>query len=300
MKLARILPLTLLALSAPAQAFPYLVREGETLARIAERVYGDPKAETVLAAANALDRNGGIALVSGTRIEVPAEMVIRAKKHDSWGSLAQEWLGSSDHAGELAGANQSVPWKAPESGQEVHVFAVVTHVVGPKETVSLVAKRYGIDPKVAWKVATYNKHKGDELTPGQLLSIPLPHLGLSPTGRVMLAAASEAMLLAAGGEPSSKPKRDEAAELVRRLRAGEWAATLELGQRFARTTGADGGGARALGYRVLLEAYAATGERERARLACTGWRANDTHASAAVRRLSPKLQELCDEASPKR
>ncbi|HEY5145369.1 MAG TPA: LysM domain-containing protein, partial [Polyangiaceae bacterium] len=57
-----------LAASAPAAAFTHIVKPGETLALIAERIYGEPKREVVLVGANALDVQGGTVIVPGMRL----------------------------------------------------------------------------------------------------------------------------------------------------------------------------------------------------------------------------------------
>src|SRR5665213_2851061 len=60
------------AVPCTVQAFPHIVKPGESLAQIALRVYGDPKLEVVLAGANALASEGGSAPVAGMRLEIPA------------------------------------------------------------------------------------------------------------------------------------------------------------------------------------------------------------------------------------
>ena len=75
MSARRVLPLLLLATASfgrDAEAFPHVVQPGETLAAIAERTYGKVEMERLLVAANALDAGGGISIVPGMRLEVPA------------------------------------------------------------------------------------------------------------------------------------------------------------------------------------------------------------------------------------
>lgn len=285
---------TLLLVAAPSHAFPYIVRQGDSLARIAQRMYGDPHLESVLATANALDRMGGMPLTPGMRLDVPADMSFKAQRGDTWATLAERWLGAESHAAELASANQGVPWVPPEAGQTVRVFAVLTHIAGPRDFVSAVAKRYGMDPKTSWKLATYNQHSGDDLAPGELIYIPLAHLSLSDEARALLAETSEAGMRAAAADIATRPQPEEAHELLRRLRAGEWAGAIELAQRFARVPGAGGASARALGYRTLLEAYASSGELARARGACSGWKQN-AKVDPSATWLSPQLRALCAE-----
>ena len=52
---SRILGLAIFLASTNADAFVHIVRHGESLADIANRVYGEAKLETVLAGANFLD-----------------------------------------------------------------------------------------------------------------------------------------------------------------------------------------------------------------------------------------------------
>ncbi|MCG8556763.1 MAG: LysM peptidoglycan-binding domain-containing protein, partial [Proteobacteria bacterium] len=57
-----------LTTSIPAQAhnaIVHIVRQGETLASIAERYYGEPRFERVLVAENGLTTEGGSAIVVG-------------------------------------------------------------------------------------------------------------------------------------------------------------------------------------------------------------------------------------------
>src|SRR5579883_2410066 len=87
-----------LAVSAPADAlaFHHIVKPGETLAQIAERVYGDARRETVLVGANALDVQGGTIISPGMRLEVPAPGHHTVAQGESWADLAVSWLGKND------------------------------------------------------------------------------------------------------------------------------------------------------------------------------------------------------------
>ncbi len=61
-------------LARDAHAFVHVVRPGETLAHIAERVYGQASRENVLVGANALDVQGGTTISPGMHLVVPAPM----------------------------------------------------------------------------------------------------------------------------------------------------------------------------------------------------------------------------------
>ncbi|MEJ7732892.1 MAG: LysM peptidoglycan-binding domain-containing protein, partial [Polyangiaceae bacterium] len=66
------------AVARPASGFPRVVQKGETLARIAERMYGKIEMEQLLVAANGLDGAGAAPVVPGMRLEVPAVSHYRA------------------------------------------------------------------------------------------------------------------------------------------------------------------------------------------------------------------------------
>src|SRR5258708_29708471 len=81
-----------------ASAFVHIVRHGESLADIANRVYGDSKLETVLAGANFLDVQGGSAIVAGMRLEIPAPGHHRSSGSETWPAMSQDWLGDAARA----------------------------------------------------------------------------------------------------------------------------------------------------------------------------------------------------------
>jgi hypothetical protein len=117
-----------LAWRGRAQAFTHIVRPGETLAQIAERMYANPKLEVVLVGANALDVQGGAVIVPGMRLEIPAPGHRTILAGETWAELALTWLGSGDtaRAEMLAISNHGVPWVPPTEGQEIEIPAVIT------------------------------------------------------------------------------------------------------------------------------------------------------------------------------
>src|SRR5688572_26048952 len=93
-------------LGAPAaRAFPLVVQPGDTLAGIAQRVYGRVEYEGLLVSANGLEPHGGIAITPGMRLEVPALAYRRVAPGDTWVGLATALLGSAARAPVLAFAN---------------------------------------------------------------------------------------------------------------------------------------------------------------------------------------------------
>jgi len=109
--------------SRRAHAYIHMVTQGETLAQIALRVYGNPKLETVLVGANSLDAKGGSVIVPGMRLEILAPGHYRVEAGESWAQLALRFLGSDKRAETLAKANQGVSWVPPTEGQEIEIPA---------------------------------------------------------------------------------------------------------------------------------------------------------------------------------
>src|SRR5260370_19768273 len=111
--------------SSPGHALGYshIVKPGETLAQIADRVYGDAKLETVLVGANALDAQGGTVIAPGMHLDIPAPGHHTVMQGDTWAELALSWLGTGDPARTelLARANKGVPWAPPVEEQEIDI-----------------------------------------------------------------------------------------------------------------------------------------------------------------------------------
>src|SRR5689334_3216410 len=91
--------------SAESAAFVHVSKPGETLASVAEHVYGRIQYERLLVAANELDVQGGLSLVPGMRLEIPAVSYRRVVKGDTWAAMAAELLGSPKRSDVLAIAN---------------------------------------------------------------------------------------------------------------------------------------------------------------------------------------------------
>src|SRR5207344_918112 len=99
MKVARIALMALLALSSTdAAAFTHVVRPKETLADISKKLYGDATREVLLAGANALDAQGGSAIVPGMHLVAPANDWHRVVSRETWASIARDFLGDDSRA----------------------------------------------------------------------------------------------------------------------------------------------------------------------------------------------------------
>lgn len=288
--------LLLLLSGRDAGAFSHVVKPGETLAQIADRVYGDAKLEFVLVGANALDTQGGTIIAPGMRLEIPAPSHHAVVQGETWTDLALFWLGTSDPARAelLARVNKGLPWVPPTEGQEIEIPPVVTYIAGDGETINAVAGRFWGDPNRGWELNTYNHREGVPVKRGEIVLVPMPSLKLTPAGRAEARAAAEREG-ATGGLALDQQRRADAdlPQLLADVRYGRYAEALARGNRIL------GGGALtrpqlALIHRALLEAYVAIDARAAATAACAAWRANDPGATLDPVRVSPKIIAACE------
>jgi LysM repeat protein len=279
-----------------APAFTHIVKPGETLAQIAERMYGSPKLEVALVGANALDVQGGAVIVPGMRLEVPAPGHRTILPGETWADLALVWLGSSDiaRAELLALSNRGVPWVPPTEGQEIEIPAVVTYIAGESETVNSIAARFWGDPNRGWELNPYNRRDGVVVKRGEVVLIPMPHLKLTDAGQAEARAAVERDATVAVAALEKQRKADaDLPQLLSDVRYGRYGEAVARGNRIL------GGGSLtrlqlAMVHRSLLEAYVAIDALAAATAACAAWRSNDPNATTDPVRVSPKIIAACD------
>ncbi len=279
-----------------ASGFTHIVKPGETLAQIAERMYSSPKLEVVLIGANALDVQGGAIIVPGMRLEVPAPAHRTISHGETWAELALVWLGSGDiaRAELLALSNRGVPWVPPTEGQEIEIPAVVTYIAGESETVNSIAARFWGDPNRGWELNPYNHRDGVAVKRGEVVLVPMPNLKLTDAGKAEARAAAERDGTVAGAALEHQRKADaDLPQLLADVRYGRYAEAVARGNRIL------GGGSLtrlqlATVHRALLEAYVAIEARAAAVTACAAWKSNDPNAAIDPVRVSPKIVAACD------
>jgi hypothetical protein len=280
-----------------ALAFPYVVQPGETLAAIAQRLYGRADREALLVTANGLALDGGVPIVPGMRLEVPAVSHRRTTRADSWPALATELLGAPERAGVLAFANESKPWERPADGAEIIVPYNLRIIAGNGETLNDVALRFLGDKKRTWMLAQYNGMQDVRLERGQVVLVPLTDLPLTPEGRreAQRAAGVQSGL---GGEQRALQSQaaSELPELLGDVRYGRYVEAVARGERLlaGRALSAP---QRAVVHRQLLEAYAALGLTGRAADECQAWRRYAPGVRLSPAQLSPKLLAACTRPS---
>jgi phage tail protein X len=287
-----------LAASTDAAAFPHIVKKGETLASIAERTYGRVQMEQILVAANGLDAGGGIPIVAGMRLEVPALGHHRATAGETWAGLAEQLLGDARRSDVLALANNSMPWLAPADGQELVVPYNLRYVATDKDSLLTIAYRFLGERDKAWMLDGYNHRKSEPVHRGDVVLVPLTELPLTPEGRAEAASAGALVRAEAEGKAREAQLRAEAElpQLAGEVRAGRWVDAVSRGNRM-------------LGYgdlsrpevaaiqRALTEAYVALDAEGLAETACTAWREADPQSVLDPVELSPKILRACVSAA---
>jgi LysM repeat protein len=281
--------------AAPARAFTHVVKPGETLAQIAQRMYGDSKLETVLVGANALDSQGGTIIAHGMRLEIPAPGHHTVVQGETWHDLSLEWLGDADvsRADVLARANHGVAWIPPVEGQEIEIPAIVTYIAGDSETIDAIARRFWGDAARAWEINNYNKREGIPVKRGEVVLVPMLSLKLTETAKQESKQAAERDGAWGGATREAQRKADaELPSLLADVRYGRYAEAIARGNRLV-GTGVLTHPQLAIVHRALLEAYVAIDATSAAVAACAAWKSNESDPSLDPVRVSPKIRAAC-------
>jgi hypothetical protein len=289
--------LSVVLFGAKATAYAHVVQPGETLAQIAERVYGDAQLERVLVGANALDSQGGTVVIPGMRLEIPAPGRHTVIQGESWGDLSLAWLGSSDIARVelLSHANKGVPWVQPVEGQELEIPAVVTYIAGDSETVHTIAQRFWGDPNRGWEINVYNRREAVVVRRGEAVLVPMPRLRLTEAGRAEARAVAQRDGASAGMALEQQRRADvELPALLADVRAGRYVDAVARGNRLLGTGGLTHPQLAAV-HRALVDAYVALDAPAEAAAACAAWRSNQPSPSLDRVRVSPKVLAACTE-----
>jgi LysM repeat protein len=298
MKVVRIALMVGLSLTASgdATAFTHVVRPKETLADIAKKLYGDATREVLLAGANALDSQGGSAIVPGMHLVAPANDWHRvAQGHETWASIARDFLGDDGRADFLARANDAIAWAAPSPGQEVRIPYVLTYIAAEGDTTLGIARKYLGDQTLAWEINTYNGRKDWKLLRGEVVLVPIARLDLTDTGRAEASGEDGRRRESGGGALAAQKKAAaEIPQLLGDLRAGHWVEAVARGNRLLASADLSRAQLASI-QRALVEAYVALDATPQAQIACDEWRRNEAPESFALDPIyvSPKIREAC-------
>lgn len=292
-----VLPLVLMD-AREAHAFTHVVRKGETLASIAKTLYGRPDFEHILVGANALDAQGGSVIAPGMRLEVPAVGHQRAALGDTWGALADRFLGDVKHAPVLAEANGTHPWLPPDPGAEIVIPYVLRHYAAADETIFDLAERYLGDKMLAWQLVVFNDLKKNDIKRGDVVLVPLKNLPLTPEGEAEAAGEkSDVAAAIAEGRVREKQKQIDALlpDLSKLVTEGKWVEAVGLGSKLLGMGDATRSQLARIG-KLLATAYVALDATGAAWDACQLYldHAHTVHLEPAT--TSPKLRAVCTRA----
>jgi hypothetical protein len=284
-------------LGGDAHAFTYVVERGDTLASIAERMYGCIQEERLLVAANGLDLGGGSAIVPGMRLEVPSMTYHRVKAGETWETLAKTLLGAPHRAVVLSMANGSSPWIIPQENSEIMLPYNLRVVVTHSDTIVTIAYEFMGRREKAWVLDHYNDLKGRTLVRGDVILVPITDLPLSAEGK---RAAQNALGSRAGDATGSLREaqlgvENELPAMIADVKGGRYVDAVARGNRFLATAEL---GKRTLAtiHRQLLEAYVALDAVGLAVHACSEWRKVDPRARLDPVTTSPKVMSACERA----
>ncbi len=280
--------------ASDARAFTHIVMPGETLAQIAQRIYGDPKREVVLVGANALDANGGATIVAGMPLQVPAPSHHRVKNGETWYDIALEFLGDKRRSDLLAIINHGVAWIPPVDGQEILIPPVVSYIAGEGETENSIWDRYMPDPGLAWQLNNYNFREGIPVRRGEVILIPIPQPTLTEEGKSEARRADERERSEGEGALLDAQRKAEAElpTLLSDVRYGRYAEAVARGNRLV-GTGVLTRPQLSTVHRALLEAYVALDAQSAAIASCTAWRSVEPSPKLDPVTVSPKILAAC-------
>ncbi len=298
---ASLLALSLMLASPAAAEFPafvHVVRDGETLASIAQRYYGDPRRESVLVAENGLETQGGVSIVVGLRLLVPAVAYHRVQAGETWASIAERYYGAPTRAFVIQEANESVEGAQPAEGAELLIPYPLRHVADQRATVQRVAASYGDSADAVRTIRRFNELRSTRLTRGQVILVPVRDLVMSEEGlRVVQAAMPAAAPPAEGGDVRQLQERisAELPGLQEAVRRGQYTEAIAMGNRLLGMGELTGNQIVTI-QRSLAVAFVAVGRRDLAVLAYREALARQPDLELDSRRTSPTVLAAFDEA----
>ncbi len=282
-----------LTASADSVAFPHIVRRGESLGQIAERVYGRLELERLIVAVNGLHGARGSTIVPGMRLELPAVGYHKVLPGETWKTIAAARLGHPDRNDVLAQLNGANPWLRPPIGSEIVIPYNLRYVASRGDTTQTVAYRFLGRRDGAYIVASYNLFKRASLRQGEVVLVPLTDLTLTEAGKQAALNAGALVRSETGGgaREAQKKASAELPRLVQDVRHGHYIEAIARGAAMLRLDLSESQLARI--HEQLTVAYVALEARGLAATSCSAWLRNDPSVVLNPIDHSPKILAVC-------
>lgn len=210
----------------------HVVREGETLASIAERYYGDARREKVLVMENGLHLDGATISI-GMRLSLPTVAYHRVAEGETWNIIAARYFGTARRAETIIDANPSIRG-AVDPGAVIVVPYPLRYVASQTESLVEVARHFYSDPDAVTWLYQFNTIRGDRLERGQVILVPLRDLTFSAEGRRLLGEESSTTQAREMRETQSRIDA-ELPKLLEQNRTGQYLEALSIAQRLIGT-----------------------------------------------------------------
>lgn len=280
---------------ADGASYMHMVRDGETLASIAQRYYGDPRRESVLVAENGLTTQGGAPIVVGLRLDIPVVLYHRARAGETWTQLAERFYGDSRRTSVILEANGATPGAQPDEGAELVIPYPLRHVAGQHETLSELAEIYYGDRAKVQILRRFNFTRGNRLQRGQIVLVPLADLVLSPEGRRVVEERTGAP--ASGGDVRAIQARidSELPGLREMVRTGSYTEAVALANRLLGAAELTGNQIVTI-QRELATAYVALDRNDLAEAAFRAALERQPDLELDMSRTSPRVRAALDAA----
>lgn len=159
----------------------YRVRKGDTLELLAAEYYGNRIHKIYIMVENGLDHDRP--LKPGQRLRIPVSQRITTAAGDTLAGLAETYLGSAERARYLAEFNHLEPGTTLALGQEIVVPMRVSYKAKGTEKLRDVALGLFADAKRARLLRSYNGLDSNVLSPGQVISVPVPKVRVQASKR---------------------------------------------------------------------------------------------------------------------
>ena len=210
------------------------VREGDTLASIAQQYYADPTREEVVRRANDLPREPK--LLAGSRLTIPMSTFHRVRPTQSWRKIADEVYGATHRASVLVEANDASLRVQPDEGTELVVPFPLRHVANEPTTLSKIARAYfGEGRRHVSRIRKFNSINGNRISRGQVVLVPLVGLQLSEEARAALAKSVQSTAFGAKTQQAQTSAEQELPQLIKLARSGAYAESIALGNKMLGT-----------------------------------------------------------------